>query len=56
MPVFDMLERMMMKRLNFPPGIALRLLTRSTYVGEICYFSGIKLTYASSNYLKFAAA
>ncbi|KAJ6982227.1 hypothetical protein NC653_025363 [Populus alba x Populus x berolinensis] len=32
MPVFDMLERMMMKRLNFPPGIALRLLTRSTYV------------------------
>ncbi|XP_011008395.1 PREDICTED: lysine histidine transporter-like 6 isoform X3 [Populus euphratica] len=35
MPVFDMLERMMMKRLNFPPGIALRLLTRSTYVAPL---------------------
>ncbi|OMO90231.1 Adaptor protein ClpS, core [Corchorus capsularis] len=34
MPVFDLLERMMVKRLNFPPGIALRLITRSAYVGE----------------------
>ncbi|XP_021299686.1 lysine histidine transporter-like 6 isoform X1 [Herrania umbratica] len=32
MPVFDLLERMIMKRLNFPPGIALRLITRSGYV------------------------
>ncbi|KAL5553489.1 hypothetical protein UlMin_040890 [Ulmus minor] len=32
MPVFDLLERMMMKRLNFPPGILLRLVTRSSYV------------------------
>ncbi|KAF2311167.1 hypothetical protein GH714_019785 [Hevea brasiliensis] len=32
MPVFAMLERMMIKRLNFPPGIALRLVTRSAYV------------------------
>ncbi|XP_017617419.1 lysine histidine transporter-like 6 isoform X2 [Gossypium arboreum] len=32
MPVFDLLENMMIKRLNFPPGIALRLITRSTYV------------------------
>ncbi|KAK9903830.1 hypothetical protein M0R45_000937 [Rubus argutus] len=32
MPVFDMLERMMMKRLNFPPGVALRLVARSAYV------------------------
>ncbi|KAG6764169.1 hypothetical protein POTOM_031628 [Populus tomentosa] len=32
MPVFDMLERMMMKRFSFPPGLALRLVTRSTYV------------------------
>lgn len=35
MPVFDMLERMMMKKVYFPPGIALRLITRSVYVGEI---------------------
>nr|KJB80081.1 hypothetical protein B456_013G080400 [Gossypium raimondii] len=32
MPVFDLLENMMIKRLNFPPGIALRLISRSTYV------------------------
>lgn len=35
MPVFDMLERLMVKKVNFPPGIALRLITRSAYVGEI---------------------
>lgn len=35
MPVFDMLERMMMKRLNFPPGVLLRIVARSAYVGEI---------------------
>ncbi|KAJ8445364.1 hypothetical protein Cgig2_010722 [Carnegiea gigantea] len=34
MPVFDLLERLMQKRLNFPPGIALRLITRSAYVGD----------------------
>lgn len=34
MPVFDMLETAMVKRLNFPPGIALRILVRSAYVGE----------------------
>ena len=38
MPVFDMLERMMMKRLNFPPGIILRLIARSSYVGEIVVY------------------
>ncbi|XP_004298301.1 PREDICTED: lysine histidine transporter-like 6-like [Fragaria vesca subsp. vesca] len=32
MPVFDLLERMMMKKLNFPPGVALRLVARSAYV------------------------
>lgn len=32
MPVFDMIEKMMIAKLNFPPGIALRLITRSTYV------------------------
>ncbi|KAF7827843.1 lysine histidine transporter-like 6 [Senna tora] len=33
MPVFDMIERMMIRRLNFPPGLPLRLLARSSYVG-----------------------
>ncbi|CAN1314505.1 Lysine histidine transporter-like 6 [Linum perenne] len=32
MPVFDLLERMMMKKFNFPPGVALRLVVRSAYV------------------------
>ncbi|XP_057962842.1 lysine histidine transporter-like 6 [Malania oleifera] len=32
MPVFAMLENIMMKRLKFPPGLALRLVTRSAYV------------------------
>ena len=35
MPVFDLIERMMIKRLNFPPGLALRLVARSAYVGEM---------------------
>lgn len=35
MPVFNLLERMMMKRLNFPPGILLRVVSRSAYVGKI---------------------
>lgn len=33
MPVFDLIEKMMMRRLNFPPGVALRLVARSAYVG-----------------------
>ncbi|KAL9272416.1 Lysine histidine transporter-like 6-like protein [Drosera capensis] len=32
MPVFDLLENFMIKRLNFPPGMGLRLVVRSTYV------------------------
>ncbi|KAL6351194.1 hypothetical protein AAG906_031780 [Vitis piasezkii] len=32
MPVFALLEKMMVKRLNFPQGIALRLIARSAYV------------------------
>jgi len=35
MPVFDLIERMMMRRLNFPPGVALRLVARSAYVGKM---------------------
>lgn len=40
MPIFDMVEKLMMKRLNFPPGLALRLLTRTTYVA-ITLFIGV---------------
>lgn len=35
MPVFDMIERLITRRLNFPSGLALRLVSRSAYVGEI---------------------
>jgi len=35
MPVFDLIERLMVKRLNFPPGLSLRLVARSAFVGEI---------------------
>ncbi|KAK4605856.1 hypothetical protein RGQ29_000225 [Quercus rubra] len=31
MPVFALLERMMVKKMNFSPGIALRLIARSSY-------------------------
>ncbi|KAK8607113.1 hypothetical protein V6N13_052859 [Hibiscus sabdariffa] len=40
MPVFELLENLMAKRLNFPPGIALRLITRSAYVGVTFPFFG----------------
>ncbi|CAM8951447.1 unnamed protein product [Rhodiola kirilowii] len=32
MPVFDLLERLMVKKLRFPPGILLRVVARSAYV------------------------
>ncbi|AQK78446.1 Lysine histidine transporter 2 [Zea mays] len=32
MPVFDMMETVLVKKLHFPPGLALRLIARSTYV------------------------
>ncbi|XAR65401.1 hypothetical protein NMG60_11009523 [Bertholletia excelsa] len=40
MPVFDMLERTMVKRSNFPPGIGLRLIVRSAYVA-LTLFIGV---------------
>ena len=33
MPVFDMLETILVKRIGIQPSILLRLITRSTYVG-----------------------
>ncbi|GMH31221.1 hypothetical protein Nepgr_033064 [Nepenthes gracilis] len=40
MPVFALLEKLFVKRLNFPPGITLRLITRSTYVA-LTLFLGV---------------
>ncbi|QHO12453.1 Lysine histidine transporter-like [Arachis hypogaea] len=34
MPIFDLVERMMTKKFNFPPGLALRLVARTTYVAS----------------------
>jgi hypothetical protein len=34
MPVFDMLETFLVKKLRFKPGWPLRLIARSLYVGE----------------------
>ena len=33
MPVFDMIETVLVKRLKFPPGLTLRLIARTVYVG-----------------------
>jgi hypothetical protein len=35
MPVFDMMETILVKKLRFPPGLALRLIARTTYVGNV---------------------
>ncbi|KAL5991146.1 Lysine histidine transporter 1 [Asimina triloba] len=34
MPVFDMMETLLVKELHLPPGLILRLITRSLYVGK----------------------
>jgi hypothetical protein len=34
MPVFDMLETVLVKRFRFSPSLQLRLITRSIYVGK----------------------
>jgi hypothetical protein len=34
MPVFDMLETVLVKKMGFPPGLTLRLITRTIYVGN----------------------
>ncbi|KAG0484866.1 hypothetical protein HPP92_008945 [Vanilla planifolia] len=38
MPVFDMIETVLLKKLHFPPGITVRLVARSTYVGNAPYW------------------
>lgn len=34
MPVFDLAERAVTKKFNVPPGVLLRLVVRSAYVGK----------------------
>lgn len=43
-------DRIMVERVNFPPGIALRLVTRSAYIGEDCLFNPNKLNFISMNH------
>ncbi|XP_021754509.1 lysine histidine transporter-like 6 isoform X2 [Chenopodium quinoa] len=40
MPIFDMLENLMINKLKFPPGLTLRLITRTIYVG-LTLFLGV---------------
>lgn len=46
MPVFDMLETLLVKKLHFPPGFVLRLIARSTYVA-ITMFLGMTFPFFS---------
>lgn len=34
MPVFDMMETVLVKKMNFDPSFKLRFITRSLYVGK----------------------
>jgi len=34
MPVFDMMETVLVKKLRFPPGLTLRLIARTVCVGN----------------------
>lgn len=37
MPVFDMMETVLVKKLHLPPGLILRLVARSSYVAFTCF-------------------
>jgi len=47
MPVFDMMETVLVKKLHFTPGLPLRLVSRSTYVALTC-FVGISFPFFGS--------
>jgi len=38
MPVFDMIETVMVKKLNFKPTTMLRFIVRNVYVGKYMHF------------------
>eukprot|EP00250_Pteridium_aquilinum_P016776 c23287_g1_i1 orf=388-1740(-) len=44
MPVFDMLESLLVKKMHLPPGLILRLVVRSLYVALTC-FVGVSLPF-----------
>uniref|UniRef100_A0A0C9RIM6 TSA: Wollemia nobilis Ref_Wollemi_Transcript_15812_1666 transcribed RNA sequence n=1 Tax=Wollemia nobilis TaxID=56998 RepID=A0A0C9RIM6_9CONI len=44
MPVFDMMETVLVKKMHFPPGLPLRLVARTLYVAFTC-FVGITLPF-----------
>jgi hypothetical protein len=46
MPVFDMIEMVLVKKLRFPPGLPVRLVARTAYVGNISeiHFFTLKLS------------
>jgi hypothetical protein len=39
MPVFDMIETVLVKKLHFPPGLTLRLIARTVYVGNALFWN-----------------
>ena len=41
MPVFDMIESFMVKKLNFKPSRILRFIVRNVYVGKYTILKGI---------------
>jgi len=50
MPVFDMLETFLVKKLRFRPGLPLRLIARSLYVGRKLSFIVEKLKLVNASY------
>lgn len=44
MPVFDMIETILVKKMHLPPGLPLRIVARSTYVAFTC-FIGITIPF-----------
>jgi hypothetical protein len=50
MPVFDMMETVLVKKMNFPPGMMLRLITRTVYVGNVPPFSHLNSSVQSGTF------
>lgn len=51
MPVFDLVEGILVKRIGLRPSLLLRIITRSTYVGmcNSTYFIGVWFTFFQSS-------
>lgn len=46
MPVFDMLESALVKKMNFQPSLTLRFITRNVFVGNSHFLSHLYSTYS----------